>query len=380
MTNQLPLPSTEKDLATKHAVHRLLAETIKDLHELIFKIELPKTEMAKTVKIPVGTLHLIRNLAASASSSMQESPLKLGDTTKLDNIGRQLEDIRAHLVAPAPAMPPSPPLKGTYAAALAADIHLTHPPPPSPPFLTLALPPCPLCARPGTLCDLTLAQKSCDRPILTELSNRDLIDKIFTALCDVDCWFQERPCSLGSDGNEVVESLMLGIRAVGHHQSGDIWIATITEAEQDWLVDTVHRWLPRLLDRLFHMRKTYPVLVDNVPCAFDTALDSKDVEELVATNADYIKHPSAVQRIEPLPRKWGQTSRRETCVLIIHFTDPATANSCIDQYIAFQGQLLPRVKFIQRPPQCFKCHQEGHFARSCRWKLRCGLCVEGHDT
>ena len=90
MTNQLPLPSTEKDLAMKHAMHRLLAATIKDLHESIFKIELPKTEMAKTVKIPVGTLHLIRNLVASVSSSMQESPLKLGDTTKLDNIGRQL--------------------------------------------------------------------------------------------------------------------------------------------------------------------------------------------------------------------------------------------------------------------------------------------------
>ena len=51
------------------------------------------------------------------------------------------------------------------------------------------------------------------------------------------------------------------------------------------------------------MRKTYPVLVDNVPCAFDTALDSKDVEELVTMNADYIKHPLAVQHIEPLPRK-----------------------------------------------------------------------------
>ena len=114
MTNQLPLLSTEKDLTTKHAVHGLLAKTIKDLHESIFKIELPKTEMAKTVKIPVGTLHLIRNLAASASSLMQESPLNLGDTTKLDNIGRQLVDIRACSVAPAPAMPPLPPPKRTY--------------------------------------------------------------------------------------------------------------------------------------------------------------------------------------------------------------------------------------------------------------------------
>ena len=233
MTNQLPPPSTEKDLTTKHAIHGLLAETIKDLHELIFKIKLLKTEMAKTVKIPVGTLHLIRNLVASASSSMQESPLNLGDTTKLDKIGRQLEDIRAHLVAPAPAMPPSPPLKRTYAAALAADIHPSRSPPPSPPFLTSDLPLCPPRprARPGTLYDLTLAQKLRDRPILTELSNRDLIDKIFVVLHDVDCWFQERPCSPGSDGNEVVESLTPGIRAVGHHWSGDIWIATITEAE-----------------------------------------------------------------------------------------------------------------------------------------------------
>ena len=145
-------------------------------------------------------------------------------------------------------------------------------------------------------------------------------------------------------------------------------------------MDMVHRWLPRLSDRLFYACKTYPVLVDNVPCTFDTTLDSKDVEELVATNADYIKHPLAIQCIEPLPRRWGRTSCRETCALIIHFADPATANCCIDRYIAFWGRLLPGVKFMRRPPQRFKCHQEGHFACSCRWKPGCGLCAEGHDT
>ena len=233
MTNQLPLPPTEGDRATRPAVHGLLAETIKDLHESIFKIELPKTKMAKTVKIPVGTLHLIRNLAASASSSMQELPLKLGETTKLDDIGRQLEDIRARLSAPAPApaTPPPPPPKRTYAATLTADIHPSRPPPPSPLFFTSAPPPCPPHARPGTLYDLTLAQKSPDKPILTELSNHDLIDKIFEALRDADCWYQERPCSPGPDGSEVVESLTPGIWAVGCHRSGNIWIATITEAE-----------------------------------------------------------------------------------------------------------------------------------------------------
>ena len=61
----------------------------------------------------------------------------------------------------------------------------------------------------------------------------------------MDCWFQERPYLLGSDGNEAVESLMLGIWAVGWHWSGDIYITTVVEAEQDWLVDTVH-WCPGL--------------------------------------------------------------------------------------------------------------------------------------
>ena len=65
MTNQPPLP-TEYDLATKPAMHGLL----KDLHELIFKIELPKMETMKTVKIPVDTLHLLCDLVASACSLM----------------------------------------------------------------------------------------------------------------------------------------------------------------------------------------------------------------------------------------------------------------------------------------------------------------------
>ena len=73
------------------------------------------------------------------------------------------------------------------------------------------------------------------------------------------------------------------------------------EVEQDWLVDMIHQWLPRLLDQLSYMHRTFPVLVNGAPSTINMALNSKDVEELLSMNADYIMRLSAVQHIEPLP-------------------------------------------------------------------------------
>ena len=51
------------------------------------------------------------------------------------------------------------------------------------------------------------------------------------------------------------------IWVVGHHRSGDIWIATETKAGHDKMVDTVDVWLPKLSDRLHYVQKTYPVII-----------------------------------------------------------------------------------------------------------------------
>ena len=190
----------------------------------MFKIALPKTEATKSVKIPIDTLHLLRNLMAAACSSTQESLPKTGESSRLDDIERQLKGIKACLAASALLPPPPPPQKHMYAAAVLATN--TCPPSPSPiAFTSRCLP----YTQPATLYNLTLSQKSYNRPALAELSNCELIEKIFKALHDADCHFKERPGSPDSDGNEVVDIHQPGIHAIGQHQSGDIWIAAVTE-------------------------------------------------------------------------------------------------------------------------------------------------------
>ena len=58
MTNQTPPPlPTAQDDNPKPTAHVSLAHTIQELRDLISNIALPKTEKAKTVKVPTNTLH-----------------------------------------------------------------------------------------------------------------------------------------------------------------------------------------------------------------------------------------------------------------------------------------------------------------------------------
>ena len=94
------------------------APVIEEIHEIVFKIALPKTAAAKTAEIPVDTLHRLRDLV-STCPPIQDAHPKMKDSTKLDDIGRQLEDLRACLCAP--DMLPPPLQKGTYASILMAN-------------------------------------------------------------------------------------------------------------------------------------------------------------------------------------------------------------------------------------------------------------------
>ena len=140
------------------------------------------------------------------------------------------------------------------------------------------------------------------------------------------------------------------------------------------------KWLPKLLDQLVLAHRTYPILVHSMPSTFDTSTNGKDVADIIDSNDEFIKHPSVIQHIKFLPHKRTQVASRENCALIIHFTDPTTANCCINHHIIFWGRLLPAVKYVHHPPQCYSCHQEGHLACSCRQKPRCGLCAGEHNT
>ena len=191
---------------------------------------------------------------------------------------------------------------------------------------------------------------------------------------------EERPRSLDSDTNKVVEIHQPDIHAIGRHRSSDIWIAAATEEGRNWLINTVDQWLSRLSDQLSYTHRSYPVLVHGLPNTFNMSSDRENLKVLIGMNTDSIEHPSAVQCIKPLPGKQSSAPGREARAMIIHFANPTMANHCIDRHIALWGRLLPAVKFIQHPPHCYNCHCEGHLAHSCKQDPSCGLCVEGHNT
>ena len=58
MTNQTPSPPMEQDANPTLAAHSSLTHIIQALRDLVFNIARPKTEKAKTAKVPTDTLHL----------------------------------------------------------------------------------------------------------------------------------------------------------------------------------------------------------------------------------------------------------------------------------------------------------------------------------
>ena len=213
--------------------------------------------------------------------------------------------------------------------------------------------------------DITLMQKSHNNPAFTGLSNSKLITRITAALWDADVGLLAQPCTLDAKGNKGAEWITPYIRAVGHHRSGDIWIATAMEVGCNVLVERMDEWLPKLSDELCYSQKTYPVLVHGVPTSFNTSRDSKDVvEELIGENSDIITHPAAFQSTKFLGNTHGRMHQKVHGSLVIYFSDPTIANACINCHIALYGGLLPVVKFVHRPPCCFNCHRTSHLALS----------------
>ena len=139
-------------------------------------------------------------------------------------------------------------------------------------------------SNPGLHFELTLAQANCSHPVLSELSNDGLLEKINETLMDMGCHFESRPCTPDHDGSVVREYVMPHIRAVGCHHSGDIWLVTYSEAECDFLACAAHRWALRLSSQLSVAHKTFPVLVHGMPTNFDPLRSSADIRHLITQN------------------------------------------------------------------------------------------------
>ena len=145
-------------------------------------------------------------------------------------------------------------------------------------------------------------------------------------------------------------------------------------------IEAVDDWLPRLSEHLWYSHKFYPVLVHGVPVSFDTSRDGKDVnDKLIDYNEDIMARPAALRSVEFLGGNNGRSPRTTHGSLVLNFTDPTIANTCIGCHVALHSSLLPNVKFVHPPPCCFNCHLTGHIARFCKNERKCGLCAGDHD-
>ena len=113
------------------------------------------------------------------------------------------------------------------------------------------------------------------------------------------------------------------------------------------------KWALKLSDQLVLAHRTYPVLVHGMPSTFDMSINGKDVADIINSNDEFIEHSSVIQHVKFLPHKRTQAASIENHVLIICFTDPTTANCCINCHIIFWGRLLPAVKYVHHPLQCY---------------------------
>ena len=107
-------PSSLANNSPEPALLDLIATLLKNLHDLIHKIPLPKTTKAKNATISMDDLLQAQKLTDTACSSLQNSPCSMQLTT----ISEQLEAISAHIGIPAAVLQPG--AKRSYAAALSA--------------------------------------------------------------------------------------------------------------------------------------------------------------------------------------------------------------------------------------------------------------------
>ena len=234
-------------------------------------------------------------------------------------------------------------------------------------------------AHPCLQFDLTLAQANCACPALAELSNNDLAEKINGALMDTGCFFETKPCTPCHDRINSLECITPHIHTVGRHCSGDIWLAAYSKAEHDFLVGTAHHWVPQLSDWLSIAQKAYPILVHGMPTDFDPSHNGDDIHHFIAQNDHLITHPSAFQHAKFLRSQHHATSLHKTRgSLVIYLTEVQAANDCIIHHVAYQGWILPTVKFTRWLLQCYNCHCFRHFMQMCKATMACGCCAGAH--
>ena len=114
MTPTVQPPPLEQNDAAELATTASIVNTIHKLHDLLFKVVLPKTNKAENATITIEDLCEAHSLATSACMSLQGCH----DDLQLNNISRKLETMTAH-----PGIPTlnaaQPPQNCSYTSVLA---------------------------------------------------------------------------------------------------------------------------------------------------------------------------------------------------------------------------------------------------------------------
>ena len=76
-------------------------------------------------------------------------------------------------------------------------------------------------------------------------------------------------------------------------------------------------------------------MIYGIPSSFGTSHNSEDIAALLSTNSDNIT--SVLQYAEFLTHACtsNQVHHKMHALLILHFTDPETANNCINYHISY---------------------------------------------
>ena len=228
--------------------------------------------------------------------------------------------------------------------------------------------------------DITLAQKDHSAPVLTDLTDGQLADKVREALDAADWKYDTRPSSSPAATSDDGSNFDVRIRAADCHDSGDIWFSTYSEDEYWSLLSGAPSWLPCLSRQLQVVPNTYPIIIHGILVSFDTSHDSDDIATLLDKNHHLLGHLSTLQHAEFISHTPNHNPSKAHTSLVLYLTNPRATNDCITQHVALHGCLHPTARFYHHPLQCYNCFCFGHFTCSCKTSAVCTCCAGVHAT
>ena len=121
------------------------------------------------------------------------------------------------------------------------------------------------------------------------------------------------------------------------------------------------------------------MIISNIPIGSIDIDKQEDLIERLRDENRYLIKDAAIEKVYWLGRP--KPGKKDSAV-VVEFKDPAVANACLDERIAWEGKPKKTERYHRdcQICQCFKCHTYGHTARTCTSKERCGYCSSRAHT